>query len=247
MNKFGIIGYGFVGQSTHKGLIYNAEVSVHDIKYHTDISVLSETDVVFCCLPTDDRNDIAQLITELKDLKETNSSAQIVLRSTVPVGTCNRIEQETDSSIIYIPEFLRERFWETDCMRRPVIVGNNSASMPKFLENIEKEFCSLEEAEILKMFSNNYATLRIAFANSFYDLSQKQNGDYNKIKNMFFKIQQDQTYMEVPGHDGKRGFGGKCLPKDLDFLIETLDTLEIDSRIFKYIREQNEVWNNLES
>jgi UDPglucose 6-dehydrogenase len=92
------------------------------------------------------------------------------------------------------------------------------------------------------MFSNNFATMRIAFANVFYDLSQSVGADYNTVKDMFFKIQQDQTYMEVPGHDGTRGFGGKCLPKDLDFLIDTLDTHNIDQNWFKHIRELNKRW-----
>jgi UDPglucose 6-dehydrogenase len=129
-------------------------------------------------------------------------------------------------------------------MRRPVIVGTNSAKLPEVLNNIEKSVCSLNEAELLKMFSNNYATLRIAFANTFYDLAEQRNADYSLVKDLFFKVQHSQTYMEVPGHDGKRGFGGKCLPKDLDFLIDTLDEFNLDSRLFRYIRENNTVWNN---
>ena len=73
------------------------------------------------------------------------------------------------------------------------------------------------------MFSNNFAIMRIAFANVFYDLSESVGADYDNVLSMWQKVQQDQSYMEVPGHDGTRGFGGKCLPKDLDFLIETLD------------------------
>jgi len=48
--------------------------------------------------------------------------------------------------------------------------------------------------------------------------------------------------MDVPGHDGTRGFGGKCLPKDLDFLIETLDKHNINQNWFKHIRELNKKW-----
>jgi UDP-glucose 6-dehydrogenase len=48
--------------------------------------------------------------------------------------------------------------------------------------------------------------------------------------------------MEVPGHDGTRGFGGKCLPKDLDFIISSLDSCNIDNEWFKNIRELNKQW-----
>lgn len=246
MHQYGILGYGFVGMATHKGLLDNCNIAVHDIKNKTEISALKDCDVVFCCLPTNDHRDVNILIDELKNLQSVNRSFLIVIRSTVPVGTCARIEQELGTSILYIPEFLRERFWETDCLKRPVIVGNDSAILPEFLDNIEIKVCSLSEAELVKMFSNNYATMRIAFANILFDLSQKQNADYHIVKELFFQTQHDQTYMEVPGHDGKRGFGGKCLPKDLDFLIGTLDEYQIDSKLFRYIKENNEVWNGKE-
>lgn len=244
MIKYGIIGYGFVGKATHKGLLNFQEIKIHDVKNKTDISVLKDCNVVFCCMPTNDHKDIERIIYELQVLRTVNSACQIIIRSTVPVGTCSRLESVLQTSILYIPEFLRERFWESDCAKRPIIVGKGSAVIPDFLEKLDIRVCSIEEAEILKMFSNNFATIRIAFANILFDLSQKKNADYNLIKNLFFQIQHDQTYMDVPGHDGKRGFGGKCLPKDLDFLIDTLDENIIDSRLFKYIRENNETWNS---
>jgi len=243
METYGIIGYGFVGKATHKGLISNTNAAIHDLKLNTKIDVLKDADVVFCCVPTDNQQDIEKLINELENLRIINKTCTMVIRSTVPVGTCEKIEEKI-GPIIYIPEFLRERYWETDCMRRPVIVGTNTAELPEFLNNIEKSVCSLNEAELLKMFSNNYATLRIAFANILYDLAEVRDADYNLVKDLFFKVQHSQTYMEVPGHDGKRGFGGKCLPKDLDFLIDTLDEFNLDSRLFQYIRENNTVWNN---
>lgn len=244
MHQYGIIGYGFVGMATHKGLLNDCNITIHDIKNKTEMSILKDCDIVFCCMPTNNHKDVETLIVELKNLQSVNNTCLIIIRSTVPIGSCSKIEQELGKSILYIPEFLRERFWETDCLRRPIIVGNNSAILPNFLKNIDIRLCSLEEAELVKMFSNNYATLRIAFANILFDLSQKQNAEYNVIKDLFFQTQHNQTYMEVPGHDGKRGFGGKCLPKDLDFLIDTLDDYQLDSRLFRYIRENNEAWNN---
>jgi UDP-glucose 6-dehydrogenase len=140
-----------------------------------------------------------------------------------------------------MPEFLRERYWDTDCFKRPLVVGSDN-SIPQWLQDEEIKTCSTKEAELVKMYSNNFAVMRIAFANVFYDLAENVGADYNKVLDMYLDIQQDQTYMEVPGHDGTRGFGGKCLPKDLDFLIETLDEKGIDQNWFKHIRELNKRW-----
>lgn len=243
MQTFGILGYGFVGKATHMGLLNNCPVSIFDLLLDTTINDLRDSTCVFVCIPTSTMNDIAKMIDVLVALKQINQSCLIVIRSTVPIGVSRKIQQEIADKIIYMPEFLRERFWNVDCFKRPIIVAHDDdLQLPTWLTSQDIIKCSLEEAEILKMFSNNYAAIRIAFANVFYDLSQSMGADYDTVKNMFFKIQHDQTYMEVPGHDGTRGFGGKCLPKDLDFLIDTLDAHNIDQNWFKHIRELNKQW-----
>lgn len=239
--KFGILGYGYVGKATHKGLLKDQKAIVYDIMFDVEKRIIYEADTVFICIPTNTDNDIDIIIQEIKDLQGQNPNVNIIIRSTLPLGACERIQGEV-GDIIYIPEFLRERYWDTDCLKRPLVVGQDRGSLPNWLLDEEIVQCSTKEAELVKMFSNNFATMRIAFANVFYDLSQSVGADYDTVKNMYFKIQQDQTYMEVPGHDGTRGFGGKCLPKDLDFLIDTLDTHGIDQNWFKHIRELNKGW-----
>ena len=239
--KFGILGYGYVGKATQRGLLNDAKVIVHDITFDTKREILKDADTVFVCIPTATQTDIDTVITEIQLIQEFNPSATFIIRSTLPLGSCERIQQEV-GDIIYIPEFLRERYWDTDCLKRPLIVGNDNKELPKWLLDEEIKTCSTTEAELIKMYSNNFAVMRIAFANVFYDLSENVGADYNKVLDMYLDVQQDQTYMEVPGHDGTRGFGGKCLPKDLDFLIETLDQHNIDQNWFKHIRELNNGW-----
>jgi UDPglucose 6-dehydrogenase len=240
--KFGILGYGYVGKATHKGLLKDEKAIVYDIMFDVDKSIIYNADTVFICIPTNTDDDIKTIINEIKELQEHNSNVKIIIRSTLPLGACTRIQAQV-GPIIYIPEFLRERYWDTDCLKRPLIVGYDVADfLPEWLEDEEIHECATDEAELVKMFANNFAVVRIAFANVFYDLAQSVGADYDVVKDMFFKIQQDQTYMEVPGHDGTRGFGGKCLPKDLTFLIETLDAHGIDQNWFKHIRELNTQW-----
>ncbi|MDB4257204.1 hypothetical protein N9827_00930 [bacterium] len=240
MNKFGILGYGYVGKATHKGLLKDAKAIVYDIMFDMPKEVIYEADTVFICIPTITETDIDIVINEIKDLKQHNANVEIVIRSTLPLGACEQIQKEA-GNIIYMPEFLRERYWDTDCFKRPLVVGSDN-SIPQWLQDEEIKTCSTKEAELVKMYSNNFAVMRIAFANVFYDLAENVGADYNKVLDMYLDIQQDQTYMEVPGHDGTRGFGGKCLPKDLDFLIETLDEKGIDQNWFKHIRELNKRW-----
>lgn len=239
---FGIVGYGYVGKATHLGILKNQSVVIHDIILSTGIEILKDCQYIFICIPTSTQQEINQLADEIKKLITQNPNVQIIIRSTVPIGTCDKIEKQLGTKLIYIPEFLRERFWEEDCQKRPLIVGHNGIDLPDWLMKEQRNECKLAEAEMVKMFSNTFATVRIAFANIFYDLSQSLDVDYDYIKNMYFKVAHSQTYMEVPGHDGSRGFGGKCLPKDLNFIINSLDEHGLDSFWFKNIRDLNKVW-----
>lgn len=242
--EFGIMGYGYVGKATHFSLLKNEDCIIHDLIFDSTLECLREVDFVFACIPTATARDIDELIKELISLKELNSDVKIILRSTVPIRTCERIQQEIGDYIIYIPEFLRERFWAKDSLKRPIIVGHDDTYLPDWLKKEDMVECSCAEAELIKMFSNNFATMRIAFANLFYDLSEKVGADYDKVKESYFKIAHyDQTYMEVPGHDGTRGFGGKCLPKDLNFIIDTLEKENINQDWFKHVRELNKSWS----
>ena len=238
---FGILGYGYVGKATHLGLLNNQKCIVHDTIFESERSVLKDADTIFVCIPTETQQDINTVISEIAQIQEFNPSAIFVIRSTLPLGACERIQKYV-GNIIYMPEFLRERYWDTDCLKRPLVVGCDNKELPQWLLDEEIKLCSTQEAELVKMFSNNFAVIRIAFANVFYDLAEDVGADYSKILDMYLDVQQNQTYMEVPGHDGTRGFGGKCLPKDLDFLINTLDEKGIDQNWFKHIRELNKCW-----
>ena len=239
--QFGILGYGYVGKATHKGLLNNGDVLIHDTLRQTQSSILNDADTVFVCLPTETEDQIVILNDELQKIQNFNPNVQFIIRSTLPLGTCEKI-QNLVGNIIYIPEFLRERYWETDCAKRPLVVGCDDMSLPDWLLAEHIHTCSTKEAELVKMYSNNLNVVKIAFANVFYDLAETVGADYDKVKNAFLKVQHDQTYLDVPGHDGSRGFGGKCLPKDLDFIIASLEAHNIDQNWFKHIRELNKKW-----
>jgi UDPglucose 6-dehydrogenase len=237
---FGILGYGFVGKATHIGLLNKQEIAIHDPILNTKMEDLKNSKYIFVCIPTSTDLDIEILIQEIVNLKNQNANCQIIIRSTVPVGTCEKIQNIIQDKILYVPEFLRERHWDQDCFRRPLIVGHDSDSLPKWLQDETIVECSTKDAEVLKMFNNNYAALRVVFANQLFELANRSGADYAKVVDMYSAIKYDQTYFTVD--DTLRGFGGKCLPKDLDFLISTFKTLNIEQTLFDAIKYDNTLW-----
>lgn len=238
---FGILGYGYVGRATQHSLINNEKCVVYDTKFDVEKDILVKCHTVFVCIPTDSESDVTGIVNEIQYLQSFDKDIQFVIRSTLPLGACEQIQSQV-GKIIYMPEFLRERNWEEDCMRRPLVVGHDKLQLPEWLLQHDIVECTTKEAELVKMFQNNFAIIRIAFANVFYDLAESVGADYSHIKNMFLKTQHDQTYLDMPGHDGTRGFGGKCLPKDLEFLISMLKKHKLDHAWFKQISESNKKW-----
>lgn len=240
MKSIGIIGYGIVGKATHKGLLSEQSVIIHDIRLDTKLEDLYVCDYAFFCIPTDTEASIQLLLEEIRLLKSYNPNIKIVIRSTLPVGTCAMFETAIGDDIYYIPEFLRERMWEEDCFNRPLIVGSKNAKLPEWLQTEEFVSVTLEEAEVIKMMSNNMATARVTIANHFYELSQAVGADYDSVLQSYLQVNHDQNYLEV--NDNLRGFGGKCLPKDLDFLIGTFARLGLQQKYFTAIRDDNKLW-----
>ena len=74
-------------------------------------------------------------------------------------------------------------------------------------------------SEMIKYASNAMLTGQIALANEIYQICQSIGVDYNTIKNALLLDDRIAKNITVPGHDGDLGYGGKCLPKDLNALI----------------------------
>lgn len=239
-NKFGILGYGFVGKATHLGLLKNQQIAIHDPILGTKREDLKTSEYIFICIPTANDSDMSMLLDEVCILKDLNPNTRIVIRSTVPVGQCALIEKTISDKIIYIPEFLRERLWDSDCFRRPLIVGHDLETLPDWLVDESIIECSHSEAEVLKMFNNNYACLRVVFANQIYELSKIVGADYDKVLEMYNSVKDEQHYLTV--NDELRGFGGKCLPKDLDFIISTFEKLNLEQTLFDSLKQDNQLW-----
>lgn len=238
---FGIIGYGIVGKATHKSVVKSNSVVIHDTKLNTNVSELSQCDVIFFCIPTVTQSDVDSIQHYITEIHQINKECEFVIRSTVPIGSSRVIQQSVDASVFYMPEFLRDRSWESDCLKRPFILGSHNHASPSWLSADEFLLCSFEEAESIKMLSNNISAMKVVFANHMYDIAQCVDADYEKIVTLYKQIEHvDQHYISVS--ENLRGFGGKCLPKDLDFLLETFNQLGLEQSLFTAIKKDNLKW-----
>lgn len=232
----GIVGYGVVGKTTHKVLFKSDNVKIHDIILNTNLSDLFECEIIFICIPTNNYSDILEIKKIISTITKENPKIEIVVRSTVTPGFFENIE----GKITYLPEFLRERNAENDAKNSKVMfyATNLEKSKLKSYEkfNFKLKKIKFSELEILKLMSNNYYAMKVVFANHYYDICKKYNANYEVLLESFYQTKNGQSYMEV--NEGLRGYGGKCLPKDMDFAVDVFD----DCELFKAIKHDNQKW-----
>jgi UDPglucose 6-dehydrogenase len=212
-----IIGYGFVGKATEYLLKKtNCTIQIHDPKKY----LLCDFDTVeyaFVCVPTPTTGGELD-ISILKEVYEQYKDVcQLVIRSTIGPEQVKEFPQAH-----IMPEFLRERCWKDDVddPELPLILGitDYDAELVEIFEVVEKTLHIYEpiEASMFKLMRNTALAMRVAVANEFYEICQRNGVDYSLIsERLSYDAWTGGTHWDVPGPDGKTGFGGSCFPKDL--------------------------------
>ena len=246
--KLGIVGHGFVGKATDWGFSKRVSKFIVDPLINTSVSDLKdfEPDLVFICVPTPMGNDGSQdssiLEKVIEELVLYCPNAIKVVKSTVLPSMLDKL-QRLDSKLVYNPEFLREKHANLDFINSDMIIfgGDRNASTQvsnAYLRHSrcktkEHIFTDLKTASFIKYSINTFLASKVIFFNELHSLYQKLevNDSWESIISVISKdIRIGDSHMNVPGHDGKRGFGGACFPKDSLALIKYADSIDINLR-----------------
>lgn len=100
--------------------------------------------------------------------------------------------------------------------------------------------CSSSESESVKIFCNSFYATKIQFFTEIKLLCDKLNIDYNNVKNMMLLNGWiNEMHTEIPGHDGKISFGGKCFPKDISALNSFMEQLNVPNKVISAVFNEN--------
>jgi UDPglucose 6-dehydrogenase len=244
--RIGVIGNGFVGESQAFAFAPVADVKIFDIDPTRATHTLEETlqqDYVFVCLPTPMKADGSQDLSLIENFFDgiqtliTMKKPIFILKSTVLPGTTAKLKAKHLNKIIFCPEFLTEKTAKLDMLTQArIVIGGDhlEAQMVKWLftERFgDKHFVITDStsAEIIKYMANNFLTVKTAFMNEYYDLAKELGADWAKVVEGFASDPRiGNSHTSVPGHDGKRGFGGTCFPKDINAIIDFSKEVGVD-------------------
>ncbi len=235
--------------------------------------IAKKANYIFLCLPTDSKEgrlDTLIVDSVVMEINKNNDCVPIVIRSTLPIGHTRKLNGLYENYIFYVPEFLTERFAKIDFENNNrLIIGIPSIKKKKimgidifvmtneiidYFPKTEMLICySSPKAEAIKLFTNSFYALKIIFANEIYSLCSRIGLDYNDIiKAMVLDSRIGSDNKDSSGkdvhfrvaQDGLKGFGGKCLPKDILELVNFMKQEECGYGLLEKVVEITNIIRN---
>lgn len=263
----GIIGNGFVGKATKLLKCDNIKCIVYDKNpqlcepQNTELKDLLSCDIIFISVPTPmkpDKSCHTNIVTNvINDLKHIDYKGRICVRSTVPVGFCK------SHDVDFMPEFLTEKNWEKDfkmCEKWIIGINNDDKSIKDLYTSIfqiakknnvidfdKVVFDDTNTCELIKYTRNVFLATKVSFCNELFNFAKKYNIDWDTFSDICFSDKRiGVSHTQVPGYDGKYGFGGTCFPKDVNSLVIQIENIDVQCPLIKSVVLRNETIDRTE-
>ncbi len=243
--------------------LFHRNIKAGRLNFTTNLKQGVDTgEIIFLALPTPEDEDgsadlsyVIDVAEKIGNLLEENPDASykiIVNKSTVPVGTAEKVENIIKSKttkefdVVSNPEFLREGFAVDDFMKpERIVIGTDSKKAQEKMRLLYEPFVRSgnpiimmdpRSAEITKYAANSFLAMKITFMNEVANFAEKVGADVNKIR----------IGMGTDSRIGKRflfpgiGYGGSCFPKDVKALYNTGLEHKHEFKLLKAVIEVND-------
>jgi UDPglucose 6-dehydrogenase len=242
----------------HLDVLFERNIRENRLSFTTDLkSAVDTAQIIFLALPTppgeDGSADLSYVLNVASQLGKIITDYKVIVdKSTVPVGTAEKVHQAIVANtnipfdVVSNPEFLREGFAVDDFMKPDrVVIGTNSARARKLMEELYKPFTRqgnpiifMDErsAELTKYAANAFLAAKISFMNEIANFCEKVGADVDMVR----------IGMGTDTRIGKRflfpgiGYGGSCFPKDVQALFHSGMENHYEFKILKSVMKVNE-------
>ena len=220
----------------HLDVLFERNIKANRLKFSTSLSDgLEHADIIFLALPTpedeDGSADLKYILGVANNIgKMINSYKVIIDKSTVPVGTSEKVKAaiekhtNTEFDVVSNPEFLREGYAVDDFLKpERIVIGSSSDRATEIMKKLYKPFVRSgnpiiimdeKSAELTKYAANSFLATKITFMNEIANFCEKVGADVDLVR----------IGMGTDSRIGKRflfpgiGYGGSCFPKDVKAL-----------------------------
>ncbi len=228
------------------------------LQFTTDIkTAVEKSNIIFIAVGTppqeDGSADLKHVLAVAKDIGTYMNGFKIIVnKSTVPVGTADRVKEEVkkytnhDFAVVSNPEFLKEGAAIEDFMKPDrVVIGTDREDVADTMRNLYLPFVrtgkpiiimDIRSAELTKYAANSMLATKISFINEIANLCEKVGADVDMVRRGIGADRRIGPYFIFPG----TGYGGSCFPKDVKAIIRTAKQYGLDLKILQAVEEVNE-------
>lgn len=267
--KIGIIGNGFVGAAIINAFSLKSDIKIYDIDQskstHSLHEVVNSSDFLFLCLPTPMEDVLGgpinlsiyrDCLKKIDEIVEQKDQIFIIKSTVVPGTTQSFCDSYPNLNFCFNPEFLTERNANLDFINSSrIVLGGDDHINDRVEAMYRVRFpwkkiikTDYQTAEMIKYMCNCFFSTKISFMNEMKQISDSIDADWESAIHGFISDGRiGNSHIDVPGHDGQLGFGGKCFPKDLNSMIHFATSCGVNPKVLSAAWEKNlEVRNSLD-
>ena len=259
--KLGIIGKGFVGSAVANGFDKDVDQFVVDTKLNNNtIKDLIEYDPSLCfvCVPTPQQDthldvDISIVRSVLTELNEQKYKGIVIIKSTITPQHLTKFKKDFNLKLVYNPEFLTEanslqdfidpnmqilggKWKDCEAVEKAYIRHSSVKIVPTFKVD-------LITASLIKYTINSWLATKVIFFNELKELfdTSSSHSSWEQFTDMLTRDPRiGNSHLQVPGPDGRLGFGGHCFPKDTNALLYYAKLKGVDLSVLKQAIKKND-------
>ncbi len=281
MKRIAIIGDGYVGKAMvelmkdHYEIILKGESLSEKIfsPNNKEVKVFERTedgyvgvntaDLAIICVPTQQNDDGSCDTSIVESVIEKLETPLILIKSTIAVGTVDRLKEKYKKRICFSPEYIGEgnyfvQYWKghphpTMMLYHDFMIAggdkkDTSAIIDFFtpIMGASKTYAQTDArtAETVKYMENVWGAMKVTFFNEMYECCKALGVDYNEARELF-ALDGRVEKMHSLVFPNKRGFGGKCFPKDLAAFIHSVTESGYNPKLLNEIVNLNKIFNKM--
>lgn len=255
--KVGIVGNGYVGRAYAK-LFPDAPIYSRTLEREGKITKqqINECDLAIVCVPTNELPDGRADLSAVNEVIGWIETPLILLKSTVPPGTTATLKQITGKRICHSPEYVGEGgyfvpFWLYAHPTEPIyhdfmIIGGDPKDREDILQvfypvlGATKRYYQTNEtaSELIKLFENATIAAKVVLSNELSNISEAFGQSYSEIREGLI-LDKRLGEMFTLVYKNRRGFDGKCLPKDTSSLVKSSEKAGYKAEFIEDIIKNN--------
>lgn len=262
MKKIAVIGAGYVGTSVNNFFKDHFDVALYDPKIKELPQKFDVADLYVLAVPTPESADHSVDLSYVRDAlsRIPNQGGLVLIKSTIPPKTTAMLKTEVAQRIVFSPEYIGEgkyqvQWWKDKNYPHPTdmklhnfqIFGGareDCVAVSEFFQKVvgpEPEMCFTDSttAELCKYMENSWGATKVTFCNEFANMAEVFGVKYAELRELWLKDGRVER-MHTAVFPDKRGFGGKCYPKDVNGIVQQSKKAGYTPKLLQSVLEVND-------